>query len=310
MADDGAVAGGWGEDGLLDQASEAVADAFGGAAIETEDVLVEVGLQMLLADRTVMGAKKPAFGQAEDQVDGRQAEHGIAPGRAEIDRVVGVAGRAQPGIALPAVGGHRGGRGHVGGEEGLQACGRGVGDGREPQPAEPALAALAGCRLDRTGDHRLAGGAAAGLARPLATQQRLVGLDPRRERRPARGDHGLADLVQPAPGGLIAAEAHLALQLHGGDPAFARGHQPDGEKPARQPGLGLLEDRAGQERMLPAAGRALFDQPPPMVVGHAVAAAGAAKARRPALGEQMGSGIGRRSRTAPGTRADPAAARP
>ena len=76
---------------------------------------------------------------------------------------MGVAGRAQPGIALPAVGGRRGGRGQVRGEEGLQAFGRGVGDGREPQPAAPALAALAGCRRP----HRrppTAGGATAGLA--------------------------------------------------------------------------------------------------------------------------------------------------
>ena len=44
--------------------------------------------------------------------------------------------------------------------------------------------------------------------------------------------------------------------------------------------------------MLPAAGRALLDQPPPMVVGHAVAAAGAAKARGPALGEQIAPALG------------------
>ena len=77
---DGAVGGGWGEDGLLDQAGEAVADALGGAAVEAEDVLVEIGLEMLLADRAVMGAEQPALGEAEDEVDRRQAQHGVAPG--------------------------------------------------------------------------------------------------------------------------------------------------------------------------------------------------------------------------------------
>ena len=77
---DGAVGGRLGEDGLLDQAGEAVADALGGAAVEAEDVLVEIGRQVLLADRAVVGAEQPALGEAEDQVDGRQAERGVAPG--------------------------------------------------------------------------------------------------------------------------------------------------------------------------------------------------------------------------------------
>ncbi len=41
---------------------------------------------MLLADSTVMGAEEPAFGEAEDQVDGRQAQHGIAQ---EVLRLIG-----------------------------------------------------------------------------------------------------------------------------------------------------------------------------------------------------------------------------
>ena len=94
MADDGAVGGGRGEDRLLDQAGEAVADALGGAAVEAEDVLVEIGLEVLGADRTVVGAEQPALGEAEDEVDGRQAQRGVAPGAAEVDRLVVVAGSA------------------------------------------------------------------------------------------------------------------------------------------------------------------------------------------------------------------------
>src|SRR5947209_16623570 len=47
--DDLAVSGGPGLDGLLDQPGEAVADEGGGAAVEPEDVLVEVGGEVLLA---------------------------------------------------------------------------------------------------------------------------------------------------------------------------------------------------------------------------------------------------------------------
>ena len=81
---DGLVGGWLGEDRLLNQAGEAVADALGGPAVEAEDVLVEIGREMLGADRTMVGAQQPAFGEPEDQVDGRQAERGVAPGRARL----------------------------------------------------------------------------------------------------------------------------------------------------------------------------------------------------------------------------------
>src|SRR6478672_13713676 len=50
----------------------------------------------------------------------------------------------------------------------------------------------------------------------------LIGLHALRQSLTAGPDHRLADLVQPAPSGLIAAEAHLPLQLGGGDATLAR----------------------------------------------------------------------------------------
>ena len=77
---DGPVGGRLGEDGLFDQAGKTMGDALGGPSVEAEDVLVEIGLQVLGADRPMVGAQKPAFGEPEDEVDGRQAERGVAPG--------------------------------------------------------------------------------------------------------------------------------------------------------------------------------------------------------------------------------------
>src|SRR3954451_11364328 len=133
--DDLAVSGGPGLDGLLDQPGEAVADEGGGAAVEPEDVLVEVGGQVLLAHRAVVGAEKPALGEAEDEVDAGQPERGVAPGGARADRLVVVARGRQAEVAAPAVGGHGRRLGDVGGEEGAQARGRGVGQDGEPEPA-------------------------------------------------------------------------------------------------------------------------------------------------------------------------------
>ena len=83
-------------DRLLDQTGETVTDALGGAAVEAEHVLVEVGLEVFGADRTVMGAEQPALGEAEDEMDAGQSQRGIAPGSAEIDRLVVITGLVSP----------------------------------------------------------------------------------------------------------------------------------------------------------------------------------------------------------------------
>ena len=41
---------------MLDEPGEAVGDAGGGASVEAEDVLVEIGLEVLRADGAVVGA--------------------------------------------------------------------------------------------------------------------------------------------------------------------------------------------------------------------------------------------------------------
>src|SRR5438270_2490193 len=174
--DDLAVSGGPGLDGLLDQPGEAVADEGGGAAVEPEDVLVEVGGEVLPAHRPVVGAQEPALDEAEDEMDAGQPERGVAPGGARADRLVVVARGRQAEVAAPAVGGHGRRLGDVGGEEGVQARGRGVGQRGEPEPAGTAPAGLAAARLDRPADPGLAGGAPAGLAGARATDVRLVGL--------------------------------------------------------------------------------------------------------------------------------------
>src|SRR3954452_13036459 len=213
-----AVSGGPGLDGLLDHPGEAVADEGGGAAVEPEDVIVKVGGEVLLAHRAVVGAEEPALDEAEDEMDAGQPERGVAPGRAEIDGLVVVAPGRQAEVAAPAVGGHGRRPGDVGGEEGVQARGRGVGQRGEPEPAEAAPAGLAAAGLDRPSDERLAGGASAAPAGPRAADVALVGLDAPGQGLTIRADHGLAELVQPGPGGLVAAQAQLPLQLGGGDP--------------------------------------------------------------------------------------------
>src|SRR3954467_3492435 len=93
-------------------------------AVEPEDVLVEVGGEVLLAHRAVVGAREPALGEAEDEMDGGQPKRGVAPGGTEADRLVAVARGRQAEIAAPAVGGHGRGLGDMGGQETSEARGR------------------------------------------------------------------------------------------------------------------------------------------------------------------------------------------
>jgi hypothetical protein len=105
-------------------------------------------------------------------------------------------------IPGPAVGGDGERLFGVGGEEALEALGRGIRDRLQPQPAERALPAplawiWAGPGLDRARDHCLAGRTAPGFAGPGATHQGFVDLHPLLQGLAVGPDHGAADLVQP-----------------------------------------------------------------------------------------------------------------
>ena len=84
---------------------------------------------------------------------------------------------------------------------------------------------MAHAGLDRAGDQNLARSAASAGPWPGTADERLVGLDGAVQQRTAGCDHGPADLVQPGPRGLVAAETELPLQFEGRDAAFAAGEQ-------------------------------------------------------------------------------------
>jgi len=293
---DAAIGGGRGFDGVLDQAGEAVADGLGLPAVEAEDELVEVVLQVLGPDGAMVGAEQPALGEAEDEVDGRQAQRGVAPRLPEVDRLVRIPLGVEAAVAGPTVGGDGERLGGVGGDEAFEARGGGVRERREAQPAERAFPPLAGLRLDGTRDHCLASRATPGFTGSGAADQGFVDLHPLLQRLAIRPDHRPTDLVQPAPGSAVAAETHLPLQLHRRDAAFAGGDQVDGQEPFGEPGLGLLEHGTGEDRVLPAASAALLDQALLVAPGLAMPAAAAAKPLRPERPDQVGPALGVRAK--------------
>ena len=132
-------------------------------------------------------------------------------------------------------------------------------------------------------DRRLAGRAAAAFATgAFATEIGIVDLDPTGQafaRIPLH--HHLHELVFELPGGVLG-HTEAAAECEAGDPALALRQVVHGAEPSAQRHLGRGENRAGDQRGLPSAGRALVE-----VAGldDAVllpAAAGADKAARPA----------------------------
>ena len=77
-----------------------------------------------------------------------------------------------------------------------------------------------------------------------------------------RIDHGAAQLVQHHPSGLVAFDAELALELDCRDATRFGAHQVSSPEPQVQRRPGAVQDRAGGQRELIAAGRALSQEPP------------------------------------------------
>jgi len=106
-------------------------------------------------------------------------------------------------------------------------------------------------------------------------------------------DHGAPELVEQQPGGLVAADAQLPLQLKGRDAVGVRGDTMRGEEPGLQRQVAAVHDRAGGHRGLSSARRAFprrsspIQRPPlPATAGRADKAVGPA-----AFGEIPGAGV-------------------
>ena len=81
----------------------------------------------------------------------------------------------------------------------------------------------------------------------------FVGLDLAGKAVAAGPRHGPPQLVQPGPGGLVAAEAEGTLQPQGAHPVLLAGNEPHRQEPCPQRLAGPFEYRAGGYRGLPAA---------------------------------------------------------
>src|SRR5208337_2625406 len=110
-------------------------------------------------------------------------------------------------------------------------------------------------------DNGLGLGLPAALASFHTADIGLVHLYRATERVPSGADHRPAQLVQPGPGRLVAAEAENTLQPQSADAVLLVGDVPHRHEPGSQRLAGVLKDRPGGQRRLPLATTAV-QQPP------------------------------------------------
>ena len=73
---------------MLQQSEEEQASAAGVAAIETEGKFIEIGIQMLGCDRSLVGAEQPAFEQRSNAMNPRQGNVRRIAAAGDVDCVV------------------------------------------------------------------------------------------------------------------------------------------------------------------------------------------------------------------------------
>jgi len=216
-------------------------------------------------------------------------EHDVRPGQPLIDvgacrRVAGkmtITGALEAAVALPAVGLHNAAGGDRGARRGAQIGGARIGNDVQVGAAQASARRL----LRRDGDHRLAGLAApaTGRSRALAADEALIQLDdPAQQELALATGHRMGDLATHQPGGLDR-HAELAGQLGGRRRLLSGGQQPDCQEPLAQIGACVGEDRAGGQRALIVAARALEQPAAAQVPGTLVPTAATGEAVRPAV---------------------------
>ena len=186
----------------------------GAPAVEAEDELIEIGLQMLAA-QAVVDTQRPNLEVGENPVNPR--EHDVGGHLADHMGIVDDAGGA--GISGPTIGLGGGTGAEVGGEEGVEAGGRVIGHLAQ---ADAAGAEAAVFDFDGADDQHFALMAAPAtasdrIAFAAARDFGFIDLDEAGQGAATRREHAAAELGADQPRRLIGAEGELALQLQSRD---------------------------------------------------------------------------------------------
>ena len=187
--------------GLLDESVEELSAALRFSTIEPERELVEVVIEMFVADSTLVGPQKPALKQGGNTMDLGMSSLSRVIGMFDGGDLVKVPQRLESCIASPAVGVDDRSRLDAGPDEPLEVgCGS-AGDPLHPDPADAGAVFFGG--NDNKAFARRSSATHTAPAFGLVTAHlRFVDLDSSRKTLSPRTDHGSPQLVQPRLSGV------------------------------------------------------------------------------------------------------------
>ncbi len=225
------------------------------AAIETKNVLVEVGLQMLWLDTAMMRPLDPSFQVAENEMDHGQVRFGLVGVAAKRQHVVAESVCGKSRIASPSVSSHDGADRNILFDKATEGLRAPVGHDAKPQPPriDAARVFLAVIRsrpnLNSADNDRFVMHSATFAAR-LAANQAFVNFDRMlaADGVTLRANHTGAQFVENLKRRFIARERKLALELDCGLSGDLCSHEVRAPEPSRKRRVARLHDRASRQR--------------------------------------------------------------
>jgi hypothetical protein len=225
------------------------------AAIEPENKLVEISLQVFGLDTAMMRSLDPSLQVAENEMDHGQVRLGFVGVAAKRQCLMMVSHIWKARVASPAICAQDGTERNVVCDKAGKHIGAAVGNDAKPQPsgidAASVFIAVIRARSDLYGadDDGLVMSSAT-FAACLAADHAFVDLDGvlSADGVAFGANHASAELVEYLKGCLVATETKLALKLDRRLSGGLRGHQVRAPKPSRERRMARLHDRSGCQR--------------------------------------------------------------
>jgi hypothetical protein len=210
------------------------------SAVKAEGKFIQVSLQVIGANRPLMGTHQPPFYESSDSVHSGEHFVRIFAGTLDGSTLVSVLGPGCSWIGCQSVSMDRGAGLNMSQEKGSQRASFGVGNDLNPAPTESFGLHL----FNRHCDERLASRSATALPRPNAANHGLIHFDIAGQPIMLRVTHGGAEAVKHRPGSLVGAESKKAMEGLGRHPVLRRRHVPSRREPYRQWCFRVMKDGA------------------------------------------------------------------
>ena len=200
------------------------------AAVKPKGKFVQVGLHMIRAERTLMGAQQPSFDEGRHAVDSGKyfvrVQARTLDGCASMNIVIPCCQR----VRGQSVGENLGAGFYMGHQERSQRAGLGVGDDLNAAAAESFWLDL----LYGHSNQNFAGSPSPSFSGPGAANHRFVDLHITGKSRAFSVPNGTTKSVQHRPSGLVRAKPHKAVECFGRNSVFRCCHVPSGGEPYGQ----------------------------------------------------------------------------